>query len=508
MMGRILIVDSRTEWILKLTDLLDGEFEIFTASSFIEASDLLDDLTSFFEVVITETCLDETDLGEKDGLKLIRKINENCKYTKTIILTAYPVIAEASRYIREKMVFDYLEKDPRDHFGKSVKFNGFEFCEIVRKAVEEAKYARNHIDIFVIMPFAKEFEPIYEYIQEVAQSMNKICKRADRPLRNGTSDGILSDIHYGIENAEVVVAELTNTKPNVIFEVGVCYALQKKVIMIAQNDEENKIPEMLSRHRIIYYSEKLGGEKALKSSLLARLDDEFSKSNIRENIFSEYNSSSCFVITSPTNDGHETYETIIRSVIERLDIDGIYLWDEPFWQMLDIGKGRSTLVEEKLRASTSVIADLSWDEPIAFYLAGLAYGLKKDYKFLYQRDLEPPFDIRDLGLLRHSNKSKVDRDTASDILYEWMQNVLRKNTPMLKLANDAKEETHMKNLQETKSITAILFLAAEPTDQVRLRLGQEFREIREELSKALQRERFKLNHRNCLYVPEILPEPC
>ena len=107
-------------------------------------------------------------------------------------------------------------------------------------------------------------------------------------------------------------------------------------------------------------------------------------------------------------------------------------------------------------------------------MAGLAYGLKKKYKFLYHLEKEPPFDIKDLYLSRHSKKHESERETARDALRMWLR---------VNISSVASQE---------EPLVPILFLAAEPTDQVRLRLSQEFREIREELSRSRERDRFTL----------------
>jgi len=51
------------------------------------------------------------------------------------------------------------------------------------------------------------------------------------------------------------------------------------------------------------------------------------------------------------------------------------------------------------------------------------------------------------------------------------------------------------SLSDSTSTYSILFLAADPTDATRLRLGQEFREIQEKLQLSKQRDRFKLENR-------------
>jgi hypothetical protein len=52
-----------------------------------------------------------------------------------------------------------------------------------------------------------------------------------------------------------------------------------------------------------------------------------------------------------------------------------------------------------------------------------------------------------------------------------------------------------------KRQTAILFLASDPTDQTRLRIGEEFREIKEKLQLAKERDRFKLE------LPQLSARP-
>lgn len=52
-------------------------------------------------------------------------------------------------------------------------------------------------------------------------------------------------------------------------------------------------------------------------------------------------------------------------------------------------------------------------------------------------------------------------------------------------------------------MTSILFLAADPTDATRLRLGEEFREIQEKLRLAKQREQFELHQRMAVRPADI-----
>jgi hypothetical protein len=52
---------------------------------------------------------------------------------------------------------------------------------------------------------------------------------------------------------------------------------------------------------------------------------------------------------------------------------------------------------------------------------------------------------------------------------------------------------------------SIIFVAADPVDATRLRLGQEFREIQEQLQRSKFRDRFRLELPNLSYFPQLNP---
>ena len=64
--------------------------------------------------------------------------------------------------------------------------------------------------------------------------------------------------------------------------------------------------------------------------------------------------------------------------------------------------------------------------------------------------------------------------------------------PLQEVTLEEKERVHKKSDSKVTETTSILFLAADPTDASRLRLGEEFREIQEKLKLARLRDRFKL----------------
>lgn len=72
--------------------------------------------------------------------------------------------------------------------------------------------------VFVAMPFSEEFENVYEFgIYPAVRDCGCICERVDETLFFGD---VLTQIRKGIETADLVIADLSDGRPNVYLEVG------------------------------------------------------------------------------------------------------------------------------------------------------------------------------------------------------------------------------------------------------------------------------------------------
>lgn len=90
------------------------------------------------------------------------------------------------------------------------------------------------LKVFMIMPFQEQFLMLYNMIKSRLESKFEFSNAGD--LDN--QQNILQDIVIGISNADVVIADLTGLNPNVFYELGLCHALNKKVIIITQDMSE------------------------------------------------------------------------------------------------------------------------------------------------------------------------------------------------------------------------------------------------------------------------------
>ena len=102
---------------------------------------------------------------------------------------------------------------------------------------------------FVLMSFAEELKEVYDYmIKEALQDAGYTVYRADDII---SQSNILEDIVKGIVKSDIIVADLTDSNPNVYYELGIAHALQKKVVLLTQDIDE--LPFDLRSYRVIAY---------------------------------------------------------------------------------------------------------------------------------------------------------------------------------------------------------------------------------------------------------------
>jgi hypothetical protein len=142
-----------------------------------------------------------------------------------------------------------------------------------------------HGKCFVIMPFAKEFRPVFKTICEAIDdsSLNFICKRAD-DIRGGGN--IMQDVLKGIGGSEIVIADLTRHNANVFYELGIAHMVKEveKVIILIQETE--KVPFDLTSFRHIKYIKGVRGAKRLKANIIAEITsitERAFKFNVKQN---------------------------------------------------------------------------------------------------------------------------------------------------------------------------------------------------------------------------------
>ena len=103
--------------------------------------------------------------------------------------------------------------------------------------------------VFVAMPFSENFEDVYQFgIYATVRRCGYVCEKVDESLYAGS---IIDRITCGIQEAEFIIADLTEERPNVYLEVGYAWGLGKPVILVAR--EGQRLHFDLSHHKCLFY---------------------------------------------------------------------------------------------------------------------------------------------------------------------------------------------------------------------------------------------------------------
>lgn len=111
------------------------------------------------------------------------------------------------------------------------------------------------MNVFVIMPFREPFNGYYQQLyRPTLEQLGYEVVRADdifnpRPIMLNVQDSILA--------ADMVLCELTDRNPNVLYELGLAHAIGKPAIMVARSEDD--IPFDLRHIQFITYDPEQPG---------------------------------------------------------------------------------------------------------------------------------------------------------------------------------------------------------------------------------------------------------
>ena len=103
---------------------------------------------------------------------------------------------------------------------------------------------------FVLSPFAEPFDTVYEdHLKPSVESFSGLrCLRADDINDNRP---IMENIWKSINEARIIISDLTGKNPNVFYETGIAHTIGKEVVLITQSIAD--VPFDLRHLRCIVY---------------------------------------------------------------------------------------------------------------------------------------------------------------------------------------------------------------------------------------------------------------
>ena len=142
-------------------------------------------------------------------------------------------------------------------------------------AISQITDANSHIDnsdnvemnpkfVAVMMPFkqAADRDPVYRAIKKACTDSGFICKRVDEYYTPGN---IVDDITKMICSASIVIADLTDKNPNVMYEVGFAHGRNKQTVCIQEGNID--LPFDMGHNRTLTYTRNDNGLNGLTQKL-------------------------------------------------------------------------------------------------------------------------------------------------------------------------------------------------------------------------------------------------
>lgn len=117
---------------------------------------------------------------------------------------------------------------------------------------------------FVVMQFSSPYDELYrEVVKPICAELGIDAIRADETYGPGL---IIADVVRQIDEANLVIAEITPSNPNVYYELGYAHARGKPTVLIADREIE-KLPFDVSPFRTLFYENSIDGKRRIEDGL-------------------------------------------------------------------------------------------------------------------------------------------------------------------------------------------------------------------------------------------------
>lgn len=174
---------------------------------------------------------------------------------------------------------------------------------------------------FIVTPIGGEHEPIRRHIEGIidAAIIPALGDKFEVSVahRISVTGTITKQIIDSIYNADLVIANLTNRNPNVMYELAIRHCLGTPLIMIADND--TALPADIISERTIFYQNDARGVLDLRKDLEAFIEkiDYSQKSSPILDALSDIAKTNSILELTKKDDADE--DNVLHYVVKKLD---------------------------------------------------------------------------------------------------------------------------------------------------------------------------------------------
>ena len=117
----------------------------------------------------------------------------------------------------------------------------------------------------VITPFGPGFDAVRDRVIDLLKQMDVRVIAADNQPRVVLPDLPVPDsITRAIQKADLIIADITGSNPNVVYEVGFAHALRKPVLLIVQTGSEHIPADLRGELFFVYEPGRVDEDKNLE----------------------------------------------------------------------------------------------------------------------------------------------------------------------------------------------------------------------------------------------------
>ncbi len=195
-----------------------------------------------------------------------KEIEPYCSFCGKLSIEVEHVISGPAVYICNECIdlcFEILtEKGWKP--SKFITKSNIDLKELnIKPRFNKIRFEKRSNHCFYLCPFSEPFNTIYsDHVVPAVKSQDVTIERSDEIF--GTQP-IIEDIWEGINSASLIIADVTNRNPNVMYEIGMAHTVGKPVIIITQSIDD--VPFDLKHYRCIIYEYTPKGCKKLENQL-------------------------------------------------------------------------------------------------------------------------------------------------------------------------------------------------------------------------------------------------